>query len=62
MEPAALDGIISRLLELRGRPGKQVQLYEAEIRQLCVVSKGIFSRQPNLLELDAPIKICGIFT
>lgn len=59
MEPAALDGIISRLLELRGRPGKQVQLYEAEIRQLCVVSKGIFSRQPNLLELDAPIKICG---
>jgi serine/threonine-protein phosphatase PP1 catalytic subunit len=60
MEPAVLDGIIDRLLEVRGRPGKQVQLSEAEIRQLCVVSKNLFLRQPNLLELEAPIKICGI--
>ncbi|XP_059445276.1 serine/threonine-protein phosphatase PP1 isozyme 2-like [Corylus avellana] len=59
MEPAVLDGIIDRLLEVRGRPGKQVQLSEAEIRQLCVVSKNLFLRQPNLLELEAPIKICG---
>jgi serine/threonine-protein phosphatase PP1 catalytic subunit len=62
MEPAVLDGIINRLLEVRGRPGKQVQLSEAEIRQLCAISKNIFLRQPNLLELEAPIKICGIFT
>ncbi|KAG2722085.1 hypothetical protein I3843_02G097700 [Carya illinoinensis] len=59
MEPAVLDGIINRLLEVRGRPGKQVQLSEAEIRQLCLVSKDIFLGQPNLLELEAPIKICG---
>ncbi|KAL6292231.1 hypothetical protein ACE6H2_000373 [Prunus campanulata] len=59
MEPGVLDSIINRLLEVRGRPGKQVQLQEAEIRQLCFVSKDIFLRQPNLLELDAPIKICG---
>ncbi|XP_062167716.1 serine/threonine-protein phosphatase PP1 isozyme 2-like [Alnus glutinosa] len=59
MEPAVLDGIINRLLEVRGRPGKQVQLSEAEIRQLCAISKNIFLRQPNLLELEAPIKICG---
>lgn len=59
MQPATLDSIINRLLEVRGRPGKQVQLSESEIRQLCVVSQDIFLRQPNLLELEAPIKICG---
>nr|XP_011462265.1 PREDICTED: serine/threonine-protein phosphatase PP1 isozyme 3-like isoform X1 [Fragaria vesca subsp. vesca] len=59
METAVLDSIIFRLLEVRGKPGKLVQLQESEIRQLCFVSKDIFLRQPNLLELDAPIKICG---
>ncbi|KAK6232938.1 Calcineurin-like phosphoesterase domain [Theobroma cacao] len=59
MEQGILDDIINRLLEVRGRPGKQVQLSESEIRQLCVVSKDIFLQQPNLLELEAPIKICG---
>lgn len=59
MEQAVLDDIISRLLEVKGRPGKQVQLSETEIRQLCVVSREIFLKQPNLLELEAPIKICG---
>jgi len=43
MDSAVLDDIIARLLEVRtGRPGKQVQLSEAEIRQLCVASKDIF--------------------
>lgn len=61
MDIAVLDDIIVRLLEVRtGRPGKQVQLSEAEIRQLCVASKDIFLSQPNLLELEAPIKICGL--
>ncbi|KAK1321796.1 Serine/threonine-protein phosphatase PP1 [Acorus calamus] len=60
MDPAVLDDIINRLLEVRtARPGKQVQLSEAEIRQLCVVSREIFLQQANLLELEAPIKICG---
>ncbi|KAF9670142.1 hypothetical protein SADUNF_Sadunf13G0037700 [Salix dunnii] len=58
MEQGALDDIIKRLLEVRGKPGKQVQLSESEIRQLCVVSREIFLQQPNLLELEAPIKIC----
>ncbi|KAK1258268.1 Serine/threonine-protein phosphatase PP1 [Acorus gramineus] len=59
MDAVVLDDIINRLLEVRGgRPGKQVQLSEAEIRQLCLVSKDIFMQQPNLLELEAPIKIC----
>lgn len=63
MDPAVLDDIICRLLEYRNaRPGKQVQLNENEIRQLCTVSKEIFLQQPNLLELEAPIKICGTFS
>ncbi|KAE8663051.1 Serine/threonine-protein phosphatase PP1 [Hibiscus syriacus] len=59
MEQGLLDDIIHRLLEVRGRPGKQVQLSESEIRQICAASKEIFLQQPNLLELEAPIKICG---
>lgn len=60
MDPVVLNDIISRLLEFRHvRPGKQVQLNESEIRQLCTVSREIFLQQPNLLELEAPIKICG---
>jgi len=60
MERSVLDGVIRRLVEVRGRPGKQVQLTEQEIKQLCVVSREIFLKQPNLLELEAPIKICGM--
>ena len=57
-----LDSIIDRLLEVRGsRPGKQVQLLEAEIRYLCTKAREIFISQPILLELEAPIKVC-IFT
>jgi hypothetical protein len=60
MDPAILDDIIRRLTEVRSaRPGKQVQLSEGEIKQLCVASREIFIQQPNLLELAAPIKICG---
>ncbi|KAE9619185.1 hypothetical protein Lal_00047633 [Lupinus albus] len=59
MERGVLDGIINKLLEVKDKPGKQVQLSEAEIMKLCVVSKDIFLKQPNLLELEAPIKICG---
>lgn len=55
-----LDEIIERLLEVKGaRPGKLVPLTETEIRQLCLTAKEIFMSQPNLLELEAPIKICG---
>lgn len=61
MDEGLLDDIIARLLAAKSGRGatKTVQLTEAEIRQLCVVSKEIFLSQPNLLELEAPIKICG---
>uniref|UniRef100_A0A8W8K806 Serine/threonine-protein phosphatase n=1 Tax=Magallana gigas TaxID=29159 RepID=A0A8W8K806_MAGGI len=55
-----IDSIIARLLEVRGsRPGKNVQLTESEIRGLCLKSREIFLSQPILLELEAPLKICG---
>lgn len=47
---------------MRGaRPGKNVQLTENEIRGLCLKSREIFLSQPILLELEAPLKICGKF-
>ncbi|KAK6163825.1 hypothetical protein DH2020_000689 [Rehmannia glutinosa] len=59
MEPAVLDDIINRLLEFRNaRTVRQVQLSENEIRALCTTAREIFLSQPNLLELEAPIKIC----
>jgi hypothetical protein len=36
-----------------------VNLTEGEIRGLCVRAREIFMSQPVLLELEAPIKICG---
>jgi len=55
-----VDRIIEKLLEVRGcKPGKQVNLTENEIKALCTKSREIFISQPILLELEAPIKICG---
>ncbi len=52
--------IIDKLLDVRGaRPGKQVTLTEGEIRSLCIRAREVFMSQPVLLELEAPIKICG---
>ncbi|MGH0176329.1 UNVERIFIED_CONTAM: hypothetical protein FKN15_072566 [Acipenser sinensis] len=46
--------------EVQGsRPGKNVQLSETEIRGLCLKSREIFLSQPILLELEAPLKVCG---
>ncbi|CAD8044813.1 unnamed protein product [Paramecium primaurelia] len=55
-----VDKIIEKLLESKGaKQGKAVNLTENEIRSLCVKSREIFLNQPMLLELEAPIKICG---
>lgn len=49
-----------RCITVRGnRPGKPVQLQEYEIKYLCTKAREIFINQPILLELEAPIKICG---
>ena len=36
-----------------------MQLTENEIKYLCINSRDVFMSQPILLELEAPIKICG---
>ncbi len=69
-----VDNVIAKLLEglhffsifitlwllVRGsRPGKSVQLSESEIRALAIKAREIFLRQQPLLELEAPVKICG---
>jgi len=47
-------------LEVRGcKPGKQVNLTESEIKDLCTKARDILISQPILLELEAPIKVCG---
>lgn len=54
------SGIIHTFFLVRGcRPGKSVQMTEAEVRGLCLKSREIFLQQPILLELEAPLKICG---
>jgi len=54
------DAIIDALLAVRGsRPGKLVELTEKQIMWLCTTSREVFLSQPILLELEAPIKICG---
>lgn len=63
MNENVLDDIIRRLLETNdGKKAKQAHLTEPEIKQLCSASKEVFLSQPNLLELEAPIKICGNIT
>ena len=53
-QEAVLDSIIERLVDARsGRPGRAVQLTEAEIRGLCTSARDVLMTQPNLLELEA---------
>ena len=56
-----LSSVVNRSFVLvRGcRPGKIVQMTESEVRALCLKSREIFLSQPILLELEAPLKICG---
>jgi hypothetical protein len=41
------------------RPGKVVQLQEHEVKYLCTTAREVLLEQPILLEIEAPIKICG---
>ncbi len=58
MEP--IQSIAQRLLSLRGSPpGTLANLTENEIKLLCQRVRPILLAQPMLLELEAPLKICG---
>ncbi|KAL4455459.1 hypothetical protein ABPG74_012611 [Tetrahymena malaccensis] len=55
-----VDSIIEKLLVCKEyKPGKQASITEQEIRGLCIKAREIFINQPILLELEAPLKICG---
>ena len=56
---SALKLMTYAVLVRGSRPGKPVQLEEYEIKYLCLTARDIFINQPILLELEAPIKICG---
>merc|ERR550514_2138069 len=52
--------MLDQLLEVRGgKPGKLVQLAEAQLKALCSRVREVLLSQPSLLELEAPLKICG---
>jgi serine/threonine-protein phosphatase PP1 catalytic subunit len=58
MEP--IQSVAQRLLSLRGSPpGTLASLAENEIKLLCQRVRPILLAQPMLLELEAPLKICG---
>ncbi|EAS06524.2 serine/threonine-protein phosphatase PP1 (macronuclear) [Tetrahymena thermophila SB210] len=55
-----IDDILSKLIDPKqSRAAKSQVLAESEIRAVCMKSREIFLQQPMLLELEAPIKICG---
>ena len=55
-----VDSIIEKLLSVRGnKPGKQVDLKEEEIKFLIDKSCQIIKEQKMLVELEAPLHVCG---
>ena len=55
-----IEIIIEKLLSVRGeKPGKQVDIREEEIKFIIDKSLPIIKNQKVLVELDAPLKICG---
>jgi serine/threonine-protein phosphatase PP1 catalytic subunit len=59
-EELDVDGIIDKCLEAKGaKPGKLVQVSEGQLKALNTAAREVFLGQSGLLELEAPIKICG---
>ena len=55
-----VEPIIEKLLAVRGnKPGKQVDLKEEEIKFLIDKSLKIIKEQKMLVELEAPLHVCG---
>jgi len=59
-EELDVDGVIDKCLEVKGqKPGKLVQVSEGQLKALCTATREVFLSQSALLELEAPLKICG---
>ena len=55
-----VDTLIEKLLSVKGnKPGKQVDLKEEEIKFLIDKSLPIIKEQKMLVELEAPLHVCG---
>jgi len=55
-----IDSIIERLLSVRGeKPGRTINLKEDGIKLLIEKTLVLFKEQKTLIEIEAPIKICG---
>ena len=54
-----IDQVIDQLLSVRTRANKKVDLPEQTITHLCRQAREVFMAQPMLLEISAPVKICG---
>ena len=55
-----VDSIMNQLLSVKGnKPGKQVDLKEEEIKFLIDKSLQILKEQKMLVDLEAPIHVCG---
>ncbi|XP_072383562.1 serine/threonine-protein phosphatase PP1-beta-like [Diabrotica undecimpunctata] len=57
-----VDKIITKLTSKEVRESKKIKyitISESDIKALCFKSISIFMSQPMLLELEAPIKVCG---
>ena len=55
-----IDAIIDNLLSARNKkPGTPVDISNTDATNLCNQAREVLLSQPMLLELGAPIKICG---
>ncbi|XP_065158872.1 serine/threonine-protein phosphatase PP1-gamma catalytic subunit-like [Atheta coriaria] len=55
-----VDKVLKQLLDVRTEKNKKVKLSDDDIKSLCFKSREIFLAQPNLLELESPIKVVGL--
>eukprot|EP00419_Tripos_fusus_P022575 CAMPEP_0172699282 /NCGR_PEP_ID=MMETSP1074-20121228/30074_1 /TAXON_ID=2916 /ORGANISM="Ceratium fusus, Strain PA161109" /LENGTH=304 /DNA_ID=CAMNT_0013520461 /DNA_START=40 /DNA_END=954 /DNA_ORIENTATION=- len=59
-EELKLDDLIGKCIENIGqKPGKMIQTAEGQLKALCNKAREVFLGQSTLLELEAPLKICG---
>lgn len=59
-EELDVDGVINQCLEVRrSKPGKLLQFPEGQLKALCNTAREVFLSQSSLLELEAPVTLCG---